>query len=136
MELIFKEHASPEEEEILFKGINNEAFLAKGIGPIQSFAFFIKEGEEIQGGIKGVTYYGSLYVDMLWVAKEVRDQGVGTKLMDAAEDLARKRNCRFSSLTTMDWEALPFYQKRGYEIEYVREGYDRDSKMYVLRKQL
>ena len=39
-------------------------------------------------------------------------------------------------LTTMDWEALPFYQKLGYQIEYVREGYEKDSKMFVLRKTL
>lgn len=34
----------------------------------------------------------------------------------------------------MDWEALPFYQKLGYSVEFIREGYDSDSKFYFLRK--
>jgi hypothetical protein len=36
----------------------------------------------------------------------------------------------------MDWEALPFYQKLGYEVEFTREGFQKNSKMYFLRKEL
>jgi ribosomal protein S18 acetylase RimI-like enzyme len=43
---------------------------------------------------------------------------------------------QFVTLTTMDWEALPFYRKLGYEVEFVREGYEKNSKMYALRKNL
>ncbi len=45
--------------------------------------------------------------------------------------------CGFQkNIEAMDWEALPFYQKLGYSIEFVREGYNRASKMYMLRKKL
>jgi hypothetical protein len=36
----------------------------------------------------------------------------------------------------MGWEALPFYQKLGYSIEFVREGFEKESKMYMLRREL
>jgi hypothetical protein len=40
------------------------------------------------------------------------------------------------TVTTMDWEALPFYKKLGYQIEYVREGYENASRQFLLRKNL
>ena len=73
---------------------------------------------------------------MLWVEESIRNQGFGKKIMEEAEKIARERKCAFATLNTMDWEALPFYQKLGYSIEFVREGYEKESKMYMLRKKL
>ena len=36
----------------------------------------------------------------------------------------------------MDWEALAFYQKLGYEIEFERHGFAKNSIFYFLRKPL
>ena len=33
-------------------------------------------------------------------------------------------------------EALPFYKQLEYSIEFTREGYDKNSKMFMLRKDL
>ena len=73
---------------------------------------------------------------MLWVSPELRHKGLGSKLIHECEKLGHERSCTFVSLTTMDWEALPFYQKLGYQIEFVRDGYEKNSKMYLLRKSL
>lgn len=132
----YKENLSAKEEAVLIDGIIFEAN-AKGMGKIQSFGFFIEDSKNgILAGVKGTTYYGCLYVDSLWVSKEHRHKKWGSQLMAAAEKLGRERNCTFATLTTMDWEARPFYQKLGYQIEYTREGYENNSKMYVLRKEL
>jgi ribosomal protein S18 acetylase RimI-like enzyme len=53
-----------------------------------------------------------------------------------AEKIGFKRQCTFATVDTMDWEALSFYQKLGYNIEFVREGFEKDSKMYMLKKRL
>lgn len=135
--LEYKETPSHEEEMALLNGINEESYNAKQLSPITAFSYFIKNGQgKVLAGVKGVTYYGCLYVDTLWVAADFRHKGWGTKLMAASEELGKQRSCRFSTVATMDWEALPFYQKLGYQIEYIREGYDKNSKMYVLRKNL
>lgn len=126
-----------EYEKILFHGISTDAFNAKGLTPIRQFSVFIKDAKQkVLGGATGVTFYKSLYVDMLWVDKTLRSQGWGTKLMYAAEKIGRERGASFATLNTMDWEALPFYQKLGYSIEFTREGYEKDSKMFMLRKNL
>jgi ribosomal protein S18 acetylase RimI-like enzyme len=124
-------------EEVLFRGISEEAFQAKGLPPIQPFSIFIKDQKQnILGGISGTTFYGSLYVDSLWISSSLRNQGWGTKLMQEAEKVGKERGARFVTVNTMDWEALPFYQRLGYSIEFTREGYDKNSKMFMLRKAL
>ena len=133
----YQEHATTEEENILFEGVVHAATAAKGMSRIRPFAFFIRDSRNaILAGAKGVSLYGCLYVDMLWVVPNMRHRGWGSQLIDACEKLGQERHCTFVSLTTMDWEALPFYQKLGYEIEFVREGYEKNSKMYLLRKSL
>ena len=136
-EIIYSEHASVEEEEALLEGVIESAAIAKGMSRIRPFAFFIKDSAKvILAGAKGVTLYGCLYVDLLWVAPELRHKRLGSKLISACEKLGQERGCTFVTLTTMDWEALHFYQKLGYEIEFIREGYEKNSKMYALRKNL
>ena len=124
-------------EKVLFDGISAEAFQAKGLHPICPFSIFIKDqNQNVCGGISGTSFYGSLYVDSLWIDKMLRYQGWGTKLMWEAEKIGREQGARFVTVNTMDWEALPFYEKLGYSIEFIREGYDKDSKMFMLRKRL
>lgn len=126
-----------EYEGILFKGISAYAFQQKGLPSIQPFSIFIKDSKQtVLGGISGVTFYGSIYIDSLWIDQAIRRQGWGTKLMREAEKMGKERGASFATLNTMDWEGLPFYQKLGYAIEFIREGYDKDSKMYMLRRTL
>ncbi|HEV8052682.1 MAG TPA: GNAT family N-acetyltransferase [Parachlamydiaceae bacterium] len=133
----YQQEPIQEDIQILFEGINDESVLKKKMERINSFGIFIKDAEGIVlGGLNGVTYYGCLYVDMLWVNAKWRDQGLGNKLMMDAEKIGRERQCSFATVNTMDWEALTFYQKLGYDIEFVREGYVKQSKMYMLRKKL
>lgn len=56
----------PEHEKILFQEISNAAFRVKGLSPIRQFSVFIKDQKQnVVGEATGVTFYGSLYVDML-----------------------------------------------------------------------
>ena len=124
-------------EEVLYHGISERAFQAKGLSPIRPFSIFIKDQkEQVLGGASGTLFYGSLYVDSLWVDETLRNQGWGKKLMYEAEKIGREHGALFVTLNTMDWEALPFYQKLGYSIEFTRKGYEKDSKMFMLRKNL
>lgn len=124
-----------EYEDILYDKISDNAFQTKGLSPMRPFSIFIKDDQDrVLGGISGTLFYGSLYIDSLWVDKSLRSQGWGTKLMQEAETVGREQGALFATLNTMDWEALSFYQKLGYSIEFIREGYEKDSKMFLLRK--
>ena len=123
--------------ETLLQGLNRNASEKKGMDPVKSFSLSIKDQEgKIIGGSCGVTMFGSIYTDMLWLDPTIRKQGYGKKLMLEAEKIALERGCSFAIVHTMDFEALAFYQNLGYSIEHIREGYARDSKQYLLRKNL
>lgn len=133
----YQEDPIPEDEQVLNDGISDEAVRKKQMERFKPFGIFIKDTKEIVlGGVSGIIIYGSLYVDALWLKEELRHQGLGKKLMNEAEKIGRERECTFATVDTMDWEALPFYQKLGYEIEFVREGFANESKMIMLRKKL
>ena len=133
----YQEELIQEDEQILLEGIADEAALKKKMDKITPFGIFIKDSlGAVIGGVSGFSCYGCLYIDMLWLKEELRKQGLGKKLMMEAEKIGCERQCTFSTVDTMDWEALPFYQKLGYSIEFVREGFAKESKMYMLRKNL
>jgi len=93
-------------------------------------------GGAVVGGILGHTRWRWMYIAKLWVDESARGQGLGTRLMEAAEDLARSRGCTDVSLDTFDHQARPFYEKLGYELFGTLEGYPPGSRQYYLRKRL
>ncbi len=124
-----------EDESALLSGICDEAYKAKGQPKIERFGAFLKDpSNKVFGGVSGAIFYGCVDIDQLWVDKTLRHQGWGTKLMDEAEKIGKQHGCTFASTRTMDWEALNFYQERGYLIDFVRDGFAKQSKMYFLRK--
>ena len=133
----YQEESIQEDEQVLFEGITDEAVLKKKMDRITPFGIFIKDSQGVVlGGVNGFSCYGCLYVDMLWLKDELRKKGLGKKLMIEAEKIGRERRCTFSTVDTMDWEALSFYEKLGYSVEFVRKGFEKESKMYMLRKEL
>ncbi|ABK11655.1 GNAT family N-acetyltransferase [Burkholderia orbicola] len=68
----------------------------------------------VVGGLWGGTAFGWLHVDLLVVPEAARGQGAGTRIMDLAEREAVARGCHSAWLDTFDFQARPFYEKRGY----------------------
>ena len=56
--------------------------------------------------------------------------------MKIVEDYARKNNCKFISLSTMNFEAPDFYKKLGFQIDFERHGLEKDFVCYFMRKNL
>ena len=50
------------------------------------------------------------------MAEALRGQGLGSRLLLAAEDLAVSRGCRGSCLGTFDFQARTFYERHGYAV--------------------
>lgn len=88
------------------------------------------------GGLTGYTNWEWLYVDYLWVHESQRGTGLGSRLMAAAEEEARRRDCRWSRLYTYDFQAPGFYKKLGYEVWAELEGYPPGHTQIWLRKAL
>jgi GNAT superfamily N-acetyltransferase len=127
----------PADEALVVRGLL--AFNEDRLGPAndQPVKFVARDSAGgVVGGILGHTRWGWLYIAKLWVDDRARAQGLGTRLMAAAEDLARSRGCTDVSLDTFDYQARPFYEKLGYELFGTLEGYPPGSRQYYLRKRL
>jgi GNAT superfamily N-acetyltransferase len=101
----------------------------------QRLAIFIRDDRgEMVGGLYGYTHWGWLFISHLWVAEALRDQCYGTELVARAEHEAGRRGCRRAYLDTFDFQALGFYQKRGYEVFGLLEGFPTGYRRYFLQK--
>lgn len=69
------------------------------------------------GGLIGVRKGDWLNIEYLWVSASVRGSGVGSQLIKAAEDDARGKGCRHALVDTVSFQARPFYEKQGYQLQ-------------------
>ncbi|NMX73370.1 GNAT family N-acetyltransferase [Pseudomonas sp. WS 5532] len=70
--------------------------------------------QEVVGGLYGEISFGWLFIELLSIPDQMRTQGTGTRLMRAAEDLARERSCEGIWLDTFSFQAPGFYRKQGF----------------------
>ena len=91
---------------------------------------------DIVGGIIGGTYWGWMYIDILWVDGDHRRRGIGTRLLHEAENEALKRGCHHVHLDTMSWQAPEFYKKHGYEVIGILPDIPEGNQKYLLIKDL
>jgi GNAT superfamily N-acetyltransferase len=82
----------------------------------KTFSVFLKnDSGKVFGGIQAFLGSESIYIDVLWVERNLQKQGYGTKLLGAAEREAIKNGCIFSTVDTWDFQSEEFYLKNGYE---------------------
>jgi len=56
--------------------------------------------------------------------------------MEKALHFAKENGCHFAFVETMQFQALGFYQKLGFELEFSRSGYANDGIFHYLKKNL
>src|SRR4051812_39010483 len=89
---------------------------ASGIAGGEWLAFFVREQGRIVAGLCGNTWGGTCEVRQFWVEQPRRGRGLGTQLLQAAEQEARRRGCRQMLLMTFSFQAPSFYQRHGFEL--------------------
>lgn len=103
----------------------------------QSLNILIRANDgQVMGGLLGGSWWGWLYISILWVHDDLRGQDFGTDLMRTAEQEALKRGCHSAFVDTHSFQALPFYLKLGYEIFGELEDFPPGQTRYFLKKRL
>jgi GNAT superfamily N-acetyltransferase len=85
--------------------------------PIVPLAVLLRaEGSDIiVGGLWGVSYWGWLIVEQLFVPETHRAQGIGTALLQRAEASAKSRGCIGVWLLSFSFQTPDFYRNHGYQ---------------------
>ena len=131
--------AFPAEAQVRFveDSLVGHNFATTGLGEYFPVGFFLKNpAGECLGGLMGYTWGDWLQVRYLWVASLLRGRGFGTRLMDAAEAFAMQHGCHHATLETHSFQALGFYEKRGYAVFGTLGDYPPGHAKYFLRKTL
>jgi GNAT superfamily N-acetyltransferase len=101
------------------------------------FGFFARDDQgQFLGGVYGVVARGWLYLDGIAVTESARHQGLGSQLLQAAEDEARQRGCHHVWLETYSFQAKPFYERHGYTIFGTLHDYPIGHCRYFMQKTL
>ena len=108
-----------------------------GPGNPQPLALLVRDDNgEILGGLYGRFFYQWLFIELLSVPEQARGQGLGSKLMQMAEDLAREKECVGIWLDTFDFQAPQFYKRLGYSELGQIADYPPGHKRHFFQKRL
>jgi len=110
---------------------------ATGVDDGQWLAVFVRDaGGQITAGLHGWTWGRIGYVDTFWIREDLRRQGLGTRLLAAAEGEASRRGCREMHLTTHSYQAPGFYRRVGYKVIGELPGWPAGTTRLFFRKAL
>lgn len=92
--------------------------------------------QKIIGGLYGKTSFQWLFIEILFVPKSMRGNGVGKKLVQMAEQEAILRGCHSVWVDTYEFQAKEFYETMKYQ-EFGRlSNYPNGFFRYFFQKKL
>jgi GNAT superfamily N-acetyltransferase len=108
-----------------------------GSGEWRTLAVLIDDGSgAVAGGLWGVTSYGWLCIELLFVPAPARGRGLGSELVAQAEAEALARGCRRAWVDTFEFQARGFYERMGYRMFGELPDYPAGSSRFFLQKTL
>jgi len=134
---------SPTKEELatLSKGIGlfNQDYLPDEVGfeKDTKFAVIAKDNKgKIIGGIRATAFWNYCIIELLWLSKESRGLGLGSQLIESAENFAKNKGFGYMRTETLSFQARPFYEKLGYKLFGELVDYPKGHTTYCLVKKL
>lgn len=109
------QNPTDEEEQAILLPLRAYNASKAGVSRQEPIALLVRDDSgEILGGLYARVFYQWMFIELLSVPEQARGQGLGSKLMRMAEDVAREKECVGVWLDTFDFQAPGFYQKLGY----------------------
>ena len=136
-EFVISTEPTPHEIHYLEDRIYEFNAAATGLTDGEWLAIFVRDDDgRIVAGICGNTWGGCAEIRQFWVDEPLRNHGLGTRLLRAAEEQARRRGCRHMLLMTFSFQAPAFYAKHGFEVVAAVDDHPYGHTNMLLRKRL
>ncbi|KPN89828.1 GNAT family N-acetyltransferase [Pseudomonas nunensis] len=126
-----------EEREAILAPLRTYNAAQAGLAKPEPVALLVRDDNgEILGGLYGRVFYQWLFIELLSVPEEGRGLGLGSKLMQMAEELAQENECVGIWLDTFSFQAPEFYKKLGYSEFGQIVDYPPGDKRHFFQKRL
>lgn len=103
----------------------------------KKFYFIAEDNGEIFGVLKGHYMAGVMHISEFIIEESRRGTGIGKKMMEKAENLAKEQKIHLINLKTgIGWKAVKFYKTLGYRIEGKMKKYYAKTDFYIMVKYL
>jgi GNAT superfamily N-acetyltransferase len=135
LRLVFDPDPARSDEAALREALGQWNVRVTGFSDYAPAYHFLREADgRIRGGILAYVWGKWLHVDILWLEEELRRQGWGTKLMEAAHAIGREKGAEAAWLDTFSFQARPFYERLGYELVFEVPGFPPGHSRYFMCK--
>ena len=130
--------ADPTDEQVaaIERGLNAHNAVAASVRSITPVRAVFVESEQVIAGLVAAAYWGKLHVRLLWVHPAHQSKGLGSRLMNWAEERGKELGCTASMVDTMSFQAPEFYAKLGYRQFGLSEGYEGGASRHYFEKEL
>jgi GNAT superfamily N-acetyltransferase len=107
----------PSAREVIRQGLHDFNVAQSGVDDRREIAVLVEDPQTHQtlGGLLGRTSRGMLLIDVFFLPEQLRGTGLGSRVLELAEEEARRRGCTRAVLMTLTFQAPAFYEKRGYQ---------------------
>jgi ribosomal protein S18 acetylase RimI-like enzyme len=121
----------------IFAGFTRHAIEQTGQDGIgEPLAFVAYKESSLAGACVVEHFWGTLHIKFFLVLEQCRGQGLGKKLLSHALTYGRAQQFPLAFVETMSFQALDFYLKSGFTLEYSRTGYIKNLSFHYLKLDL
>ena len=136
-QLTVEDDPRSEDVEALGKGLNDHSIAYTQVAGFRSIGVFMRdEHDALVGGVWGYINWNWLWIGAVWLSENLRGAGYGREMLEATEQAARERGCRYSHLDTFSFQARPFYEGLGYEVFATLDDYPPGHQRFFMKKTL
>jgi GNAT superfamily N-acetyltransferase len=114
--LVLSDVADDEAREIVHEGLAGHAVEQVGYWdarPLNVLARDPSDGRTL-GGMIGRTSLGLMFIELVFLPRELRNRGLGARMLRMAEEEAVRRGCRAGVLYTISFQTHAFYGRHGW----------------------
>lgn len=101
---------------LISDGLDQFNINASGMADRRPLAVLVKDPQTNKtiGGVTGRTSLGLLFLEVFFLPEALRGSGLGSRILQLAEEEGKRRGCRTAVLYTISFQAPDFYKKHGW----------------------
>ena len=135
--IVYEEKPEDSAWGIIAHGVSRYNTDQAGDNKFKRLCYVLKDAHgEVVGGVIAEVYWEWLYIDLLWVKEDLRNQGFGRTLMSRTEEEARQMGAKNAYLDTFSFQAPGFYENLGYSSFGELLEFPPGQKRFFMKKEL